>query len=149
MIADQLANAALYSKISDRIATALKYLESTDFSKVEVGKYELEGKDVFAMVSEYQTKNLAEAKWEAHQNYADVQFIVSGQEKMGYAPLETMQIKDAYNAEKDMVVLTGSGDYVTATPGTFIIFFPHDAHQPCVSIGSGSQVKKVVVKVKV
>ena len=148
MIVDQLENGSLYGKISDRIAKALDYLKNKDFLEIETGKYEIEGKDLFAMVSEYQTKNLDDAKWEAHQSYADVQFIVSGEEKMGYAPLETMEIKEPYNAEKDIIILTGSGDYVTATPGTFIIFFPHDAHQPCVSIGVGSKVKKVVVKVR-
>jgi YhcH/YjgK/YiaL family protein len=149
MIIDKLENAALYSCISKRLAAALNYLSTTDLSKVEVGKHEIMGTEVFASVSEYHTKNLADAKWEAHHEYADVQFIISGEEQMGYAPLNKMEELDAYNAEKDIVFLKGKGDYVTATPGTFIVFFPHDAHQPCVSIGAGSDIKKVVVKVKV
>jgi YhcH/YjgK/YiaL family protein len=149
MIIDQLENSGIYNRIGDRFAKALSYLSSTDFSKVENGKYEIEGKDIYAIVSEYQTKSEAEAKWEAHHQYADVQYIVSGEEKMGYAPLETMEIKEAYNADKDVIILQGAGDYVTATPGTFIVFFPHDAHQPTVSTGNNAMVKKVVVKVLV
>ena len=68
---------------------------------------------------------------------------------MGFAPLETMKVTEGYNSEKDIEFLTGTGDYVTARPGSFTIFFPHDAHQPGVAIGESTGVKKVVVKVKV
>jgi YhcH/YjgK/YiaL family protein len=149
MIIDQLENSGLYNKLGDRFAIALKYLFSTDLSKVEVGKYEIEGNEIFAIVSEYQSKAEADAKWEAHQVYADIQYIINGEERMGYAPLETMEIKEPYNPDKDIIFLHGSGDYVTATPGTFVVFFPHDAHQPGVSTGNESMVKKVVVKVMV
>jgi YhcH/YjgK/YiaL family protein len=149
MIIDKLANAGLYSSISPRFAAAFNYLAKTDLTSVAVGKYEIEGTDVFAIVSEYQTKNDADAKWEAHKVYADVQFIVSGLEQMGYAPLSNTTEKDPYNPEKDIVFLNAKGDYLTATAGTFIVFFPHDAHQPCVSVGAGSAIKKVVIKVKV
>jgi len=149
MIIDQLENSALFSCISSRMAEAFDYLRNTRFSSLEVGKYEINGTDIFAIVSEYQTKDEFEAKWEAHQNYTDIQYIISGEEKMGYAPLETMEIREQYNSEKDIIILKGNGDYVTATPGTFIVFFPHDAHQPCVTTGNGSKVKKVVVKVRI
>ncbi|MDP4210863.1 MAG: YhcH/YjgK/YiaL family protein [Bacteroidota bacterium] len=149
MIIDQLENASLYYGIGERFAKGLEYLKNTDFSKVEAGKYEIDGKNVFASVSEYDSKQPDAAKWEAHENYADIQFLVSGKEKMGYAPLETTTVKEAYNAEKDIVILNASGDYVTATPGTFIIFFPKDAHAPCIAIGKSAPVKKVVIKVKV
>jgi YhcH/YjgK/YiaL family protein len=149
MIIDQLENSALYCSISSRLAKAFDYLNNNNLVSLEVGKYEIEGTDVFAIISEYQTKNEGDAKWEAHHNYADVQYIISGEERMGYSPLETMNIREPYNSEKDIIFLNGSGDYVTATAGTFIVFFPHDAHQPCVSIGNGSKVKKVVVKVRV
>jgi len=135
--------------MSSRMEEAFNYLTNTRLSSLEIGKYEINGTDIFAIVSEYQTKDELEAKWEAHQNYTDIQYIILGEERMGYAPLETMEIREQYNAEKDIIFLNGNGDYVTATPGTFIVFFPHDAHQPCVSVGNGSKVKKVVVKVRV
>jgi len=147
MIADQLAKANMYARLGDRFAVALKYLQTNDWAKLEVGKYEIEGSDVFAIVSEYQSKKLEDAKWEAHNKYADIQFIISGEEKMGYAPLSTMTEKDSYNPEKDIVFLDGSGDYITAKPGMFIIFFPHDAHRPSVAVGASLAVKKVVIKV--
>jgi YhcH/YjgK/YiaL family protein len=147
MIADLLNNSDLYAHIDDRLAIAFRYLQTTDFSKLETGRYEVEGKEVYAMVSEYNTKNIEDAKWEAHQKYADVQFVVSGEEKMGYAPLSALEIKETYNSEKDIVILKGSGDYVTVKPGMFVVFFPQDGHQPCVAVHGNAPVKKVVVKV--
>jgi len=147
MIADLLQNADLYARLDDRLAVGLKYLQMTDFSKFAPGKYLIEDNEVFASVSEYNSKKPEDAKWEAHQKYADIQYIVSGEEKMGYAPLNTMEVTEAYNPDKDIVFLKGQGDYVTAKPGMFVIFFPHDAHQPSVMIKESSPVKKVVVKV--
>jgi YhcH/YjgK/YiaL family protein len=149
MIADLLENTDVYLSLDDRLAVGLRYLQTTDLASLPVGKYEIEGKDVFAMVSEYNSKKPADAKWEAHKNYADIQFIVSGVEKMGYAPLDTMEVTESYNPDKDITFLKGSGDYITVKPGMFIVFFPQDAHQPCVAANGSVPVKKVVVKVLV
>jgi YhcH/YjgK/YiaL family protein len=147
MIADVLENAHLYAHLNSRLAVGLNYLQNTDLSKLEIGKHVIEDNEVFALVSEYNSKNPEDAKWEAHEKYADIQFLISGEEKMGYAPLKTMQVKEAYNPEKDIVFLKGTGDYITAKPGTFLVFFPQDAHQPCVAINGNVPVRKVVIKV--
>ena len=147
MIVDQLKNAKLYFHTSERFAVALKYLQTNDLAKFENGRYEIEDKEVFALVSEYNTKSLAEAKWESHNKYADIQYIVIGEEKMGFAPLGSMEVTEGYNPEKDITFLKGKGDYVTVKPGTFVIFFPQDAHQPGVAVNGSTPVKKVVVKV--
>ena len=149
MIKDQLKNAELYSALSRRFAVAFEYISTTNLSTLENGRHEILGSEVYAAISEYQTKPESEAKWESHKKYADIQIVISGEEKMGYAPLDTMKIKDEYNAEKDITILTGSGEYVVAQPGSFVVFMPHDAHQPGVSIGAGSAIKKVVLKVMV
>jgi YhcH/YjgK/YiaL family protein len=147
MIVDSLQNTDLYAHIDDRLAVAFKFLQTNNLSKLENGKHIIQENEVFAMVSEYTSKNLEDAKWEAHEKYADIQVVISGEEKMGYAPLKKMEVKEAYNPEKDIVILKGEGDYVTARPGTFVVFFPQDAHQPCVAIQGNVPVKKVVIKV--
>jgi YhcH/YjgK/YiaL family protein len=47
------------------------------------------------------------------------------------------------------MLLQGDGDYVTVGAGSFVIFFPEDAHMPCMAAGEPAKVKKVVVKVAV
>jgi YhcH/YjgK/YiaL family protein len=149
MITDLIENAALYKKVSDRISKGLEYLKNTDLEKLENGKYEIDGSDVYASVMSYQTKKFEDGKYEAHNKYIDIQYIVSGTEKLYYAPLKDAKVTTAYNEEKDIYFLQANGDHVTAVAGSFIIFYPTEAHMPCIAVGDQSQVKKVVVKVRV
>lgn len=67
MIIDKLANAHLYFGLGERINKALTYIKETDFSKMELGKYEIDGDNIFALVNEYKTKDQNEGKLEAHK----------------------------------------------------------------------------------
>ena len=147
MIIDLLKNAALYKNIDEKICKALDYLASQDFTKIESGRYDIDGDNIYAMVQRYETKPQEDKIWEAHRRYIDVQYVVSGIESMGYAHLDNLSETQAYSDETDYCLLTGSGDYVTVSAGMFVIFFPEDAHNPGQQYESSSQVVKVVVKV--
>lgn len=149
MIADSIENLSIYTGLGEGIKTALKYIAETDFSTVEKGKYPINGDLIYAVVNEYQTKPEAECKIEAHRRYIDVQFVVSGEEAIGYAPLNGQEPSIAYNDEKDCVFYTVPVSKVKISSGMFAIFYPHDLHQPGVSAETESNVKKVVVKVRV
>jgi len=149
MIVDLLENSALYARIDDRLAMGLRYLQTTDFSNLEPGKYPIKENEVFALVSEYNSKKFEDARWEAHRKYADIQYLVHGEEQMGYAPVREFEATQPYNPDNDIVFLAGKGDYIAVRPGMFVIFFPQDAHQPGVAITESMPVRKVVVKVLV
>ena len=81
MIFDTLDNIKNYEGLG-RVYTALQFLAETDFSKVELGRYELQGDDIFYMVQQYETdpdKTISEA----HKKYIDIQFMVDGEEIIG------------------------------------------------------------------
>lgn len=147
MIIDKLSNAEQYYGLSQRIEKALKYLKDTDLAKLEIGKYEIEGKNIFAVVSEYETKNIEQGRWEAHRNYLDIQFLISGKEKIGYASINEMKVNVEYNEEKDVLFLEGEGDFLSVKDGTFALFAPEDVHMPCIKIENNQNVKKIVVKI--
>ena len=150
MIYDKLENLDLYSCISEKMAMAINYITTTDFSNMNVGKYELLGKEVFVIVSEYNTKVASEVKWEAHKTYADIQFVIKGSEKMGFSSIDKMtKVTEPYNAEKDIEFYEGEGNYVDVNAGEVCFFFPHDVHRPSMEIGGSKPVKKVIVKVMV
>ena len=149
MITDKLEYYNIYTRISDRVANALMYLLTTDLKSLENGISVVEEDEIFAQVSEYVTKPATELLWESHFKFVDIQVIIEGEEKMGFAPLENMKILETYNADKDVQILAGTGDYLTARPGSFTMFFPHDAHQTGIAIKECSKVKKLVLKVKV
>jgi len=148
MIIDQLKNANLYSK-DKALAKALEYLTQTDFKTLAVGRYELDGTKRFALVQEPLTRTLEGALFEAHRKYIDVQYIVDGIEQMGYAPINTLQGATPYDESKEAEMLRGAGDTLTVRPGMFVVFFPEDAHMPCLAVGQPAKVKRVVVKVAV
>jgi YhcH/YjgK/YiaL family protein len=150
MIADIIKNKYLYESISPRIKMALEYIAKTDFSKIEQGKYELDGANLFVLIQEYDTLPYEQCKWECHQKYIDIQYIAEGVEQIGVNNTAKMQVTDEYNPEKDIAFLSGDGDYVTFSKGSYGIFFPEDAHQPKIAPGDVfGKVKKVVVKIKI
>ncbi len=149
MVYDKLENLELYSNLSKRMEMAINYLMMTDFSNMKTGKYELLGNEVIAQVSEYNTKLPEDAKWEAHKKYADIQYLVHGEEKMGFTFLEKVQSTEPYNEEKDIEFFKGEGNYIEMRPGDVFIFFPHDIHRPGIAISQPKAIKKVVIKVKV
>lgn len=149
MIIDSLKNADSYSALGKRIITALEFLKNTDFSKIEDGKTEIQGDEIFAMIQHYETKVREQCKWEAHRKYIDIQFLAEGTELIGTNNVTNMQVTETYNSEKDVMFLNGNGgDFITLTKDKFILLFPHDAHMPCLTNGNApSKVTKVVVKI--
>lgn len=149
MIIDKLGNASFYYGISEKIATALKYLENTDLSGFQNGKYEIDGDDIFVIVQDYNTKLLSEGKFEVHRRYIDIQYIIKGVEKIGYTNVHKLKSSTEYDEEKDIIFFEGEGDFVTVEEGFFTIFAPEDAHMPGIESKISQYVKKAVIKVKV
>ncbi|BCR06890.1 DUF386 domain-containing protein [Desulfuromonas versatilis] len=148
MVIDSLDNAARYAGLGQGIARALEYLAATDLAAAADGRYEIDGERIFAMIQSYPTKPPEQGFWEAHRRYVDVQYVVSGTERFGYANLAGLQAKP-YDEQRDLVVLEGTGDFFEVGAGSFVILFPQDAHMPGLQAGAAQQVKKVVVKVAV
>jgi YhcH/YjgK/YiaL family protein len=145
------AFAVSYFKNRERWNKAFNFLKTNDLSGLELKRYDIDGDNVYAPVSEYLTKNEADAKYEAHQKYIDIQYVVSGKELIGVAPIsQKMEVLEPYDSNKDVEFLTVSkGENLTALPDRFFIFFPEDAHRPGLKDGDNSPVRKVVVKVKI
>ena len=142
--------ATYYFKHPDRWNKAFKFLATTDLKNIKTGKYELDGENLFASVSEYESKNEENVKIEAHKIYADIQYVISGEEQMGVLPLEKMNPFIPYNDKHDIAFFKTdmTNYYRHADSSNFFIFFPNDAHRPGVKIVGNTPIKKVVIKVK-
>ena len=148
MIIDKIENAHIYKMIGERISKSFEYIKATDLKTLPTGKYAIDGENIFALVSEYKTKPESEGKLEAHRKYIDVQYVISGEEFMGYVPLGNQQILEPYKEENDIVFFTGDKSFTKVSEGMFAIFFPEDVHMPGISTGKISDVKKLVIKVR-
>jgi YhcH/YjgK/YiaL family protein len=151
MIVDNIENYANYLALPERIVRAIEYIGSTDFTFVESGQYELDGKNMISIVSRYRTKLPEQAVWESHKNYIDVQFVAGGNERFGHIPMTSSPVaKTPYSEEKDVIFYEPGEATFAAPAGTFMIFYPDDIHAPGLAAGNPpqpSEVVKVVVKV--
>lgn len=152
MIFDEKKNLDFYRNlgIEGRYAKAVDFLQNTDLEALEPGKYEIDGKNVYANVTAYTTIPWEEAKYEAHEHYTDIQYVIEGSEIMSYAPVHEMTVKVPYNPDKDVVFFenTTPGLRVVTGAGQYLIFNPWDAHKPKAANGEPVPIKKVIVKIK-
>lgn len=132
------------------LVKGLEYLKNTDFEKLPVGRYEIDGEKIYAMVQEYQTSPREKRKAEAHRKYIDIQYVYQGVEVVGYSLTDTKSvISEDLLAEKDAVfygTVEGERDLILSA-GRFAIFFPTDIHRPGCNFEKEHSVKKVVIKV--
>lgn len=147
MIADNIKNAGQYFSYGERFKKAMEFLQATDINLLENGTHELDGKNLFAIVSEYDTKPMEEGKWESHLKYYDVQYVASGEERIGYVFKEKMKQSQEYDTDNDFMLWEGKGDFLAVKAGDFLILGPDDVHMPSIQVNGVSKVKKVVLKV--
>jgi len=133
MVLDRLARASQYAGLSPILARALRHLTATDWNVHPFGRHALEGEDLMAIVSEYDTQGADRVPWEAHRRYIDVQYVHTGIERIGYAPLSTLET-GVYDEQRDLVSATGEGSWLTLPAGSFAILWPDEAHRPGVAL---------------
>lgn len=135
------------SNYSENIAEGLKFLLNADFSNLEDGKHILSDTD-FVNIQTYTTKSNAD--FEAHREYIDIQYIISGEEIISVSQYDECKTTIAYNSEKDIEFLSGKGFDNILSEGEFMILYPKDAHKPSISININNPqtVRKAVVKVR-
>lgn len=148
MIVDSLKNADKYISLHPRFAKAFEFIKAQNLAAIEAGKYPIDGTDIHASVSDKDGVKREDAKFEAHNNYIDIQVCPSGRETIGWKPREKcVTVKTEYNPEKDVTFFSDQPDtYFQLNEGQFAIFYPEDVHAPM--IGEGS-IKKLVVKIKI
>jgi YhcH/YjgK/YiaL family protein len=143
--------AVSYFKNKERWGKAFNFFKNTDLTKLEVKRYDIDGDNLFATVSEYISKNEETTKFEVHRKYIDIQYVISGKEVMNIAQLTSVkEVLMPYDATKDIEFVTVNKLVsLKATPDKFFIFFPVDVHRPGLKDGVNSPVRKVVIKLKV
>ena len=149
MILDNIKNIQLYADLSPSIVRALKYLRDTDFSKFAPGRYEISGNEIFSIIHNYKTKEMEDCRLEAHRRYIDIHFMAEGSEVIGYSLFNNQEPATDYDEENDFILYCGEKNYLILNEGMFAVFYPSDLHMPGLITEKPTDVKKVVIKVKV
>ncbi len=133
------------------IQTALKWIADHDVACMDAGTYEICGRDLYINIQDITTRPAEECRPERHNEYLDIQYIVSGVERMGCAPYTGSEPVLADYSDKDFVFYKDPERevFVDVTPGCYCIFFSNDIHRPGCAAGEPGNVRKVVAKVKI
>jgi len=148
MILDTLSNASCYAGVHSSLSRAFSWLADYDHSTPD-GRYEIGDDSLVAIVQRYETAPAADKKWETHRLHGDIQYMVEGSERIGYAERSGLAVKTLYNPEKDAEFYLppdGSSTFLELCAGSFAIFLPQDGHQPGVMLDRPSAIQKVVIK---
>ena len=151
MLLAPLAHAAQNDYLAQRFQKAYEFLSHDNLATLPLGRTTIDGDEVFANVQEYDTVPALDKQMEAHRRYYDVQFVVSGEELIQYAPLEGLTEIGSFDTESDFGMYATPADCsnLVVRAGQLAIFAPEDAHKPGCSLGASKPVRKIVVKVQV
>lgn len=142
MILDSLKNSALYYGVSPRMKQAFELIASTDWTTMEPGIHELDGKDIYVNVMERELKQKPDAKLEIHNEYIDIQVLIRGEEE-SFGWSERRELKKPlgeFSVENDIQLFDDVPQtYYTMRPGQFTVLFPEDGHAPMVGEGTVRQ----------
>jgi len=149
MVLDTLENSALYESLHPRFHKAFHFLRTMPLLSLTAGKHPIHGNDIFALVQEYTTQEYVDQQMEGHKKYIDIQYVISGKEKIGHMLYQGQPVAKPYDLEGDYHLFKQPpAIFSILSQGQFMIFFPQHLHLPSLSITNPAPVKKIVVKVR-
>lgn len=150
MIIDDISQHQKYHSINRLFEQAFQYLTTTNFEAMPLGKVTLIPNQLYAIVNEYTTIPAEGELSEAHEKFIDIQYIVSGIEKIGVSFLANSTKHKPYQPEDDVTLFQNPPSFFAVLhPYQFTILFPTDVHLPNIVYKEPTIVRKVVMKVAV
>lgn len=147
MVVDSLSHLQDIVKLHPLFSEVVRFVKEHDLRLFEQGSYNIKGDDVYLNIDVVEGKTPDAATLEVHRRMIDIQIPLTGTETYGYTPLQLLPPVE-FDEKRDIAFFHGQKplEYVTCLQGMFVIFFPQDAHAPCIS--KEKQLKKAVFKVK-
>jgi biofilm protein TabA len=134
------------------LQAGLKFLLETDLCLLPLGEHEIQGKQIYAKITEYKTEPKEQRRPESHKKYVDIQYICSGEEMIGSAQIaEVGEIDEDCLSERDILFYKSiaTETQVILTQGMFAVYFPWDVHRPNCNAGEQtSNIRKILVKIE-
>ncbi len=124
---------------------AFNFIEKSVSKDAAEKKYEIDD-NMYAVIETSLPKKPEEQKLEAHKKYIDLQYIIQGQDVMGWQYLaDCKKLFLDYNETKDIEFYADDFKLkFMLRQGEFAVFFPKDAHAP---LCGEAPVKKCIVKI--
>jgi biofilm protein TabA len=115
------------------------------------GRHEIDEDRAYAIMITHTPKPASECRFETHQRYADIVYLVEGTEMIGYDPAEMLAPAGSYDQGRDLAFYKTPEFYtpVLLRAGMVAVFYPEDGHMPGVIYEHAESVRKIVVKTRV
>lgn len=139
-----------FKSIHPRFSDAFEFLKKAVNEDYKDGNYEIDGKNIYAFISSYETKTESEVQFEAHNKYIDIQCVVSGTEVIGFESEKEVSLTQDYKDGNDICfyALNENYDKIALKKGEFVIVMTDELHAPCLSVENKPEnVRKIVVKI--
>ena len=151
MVFDSIKNLKKYINLVSGLDSVVNFLNNTDIHNLKSGDISIKGEDIFVKVIEYETTSEGplKGKFETHRRYIDIQCMAKGCEVIRYSNVSELKGSVKYDPQKDFE-LFDSEDYssIILNESQFVLFFPHDGHEPGCLFRRPEKVKKLVFKVR-
>ena len=149
MIFGNIKNLKEFEFLQEDVLKCLEYTKAHDLLNFEKGSHEIDGDRLFVNIVEYETTTPENRFWEAHKDYLDLHFMLSGKEQIDVNFIDNMEQKE-FVLKDDFLPLEGEpNSHVVLTKGDFLICYPTDGHRTAVQVGEPMRIKKAIFKIKI
>lgn len=147
---DKLEFAKLYHCNKAGWDKAFAFMRDHNPDSLKIGKYVIDGDNVFADVTDNPSSELKDAKWHSHRQYSDIIYVIKGKEKTGIAPIIGAPVLIPFNDKGDSQFYNQNmkGTYYISNTDTFFILLPTDVHRPFILVDGCNYVKRIRIKIK-
>jgi biofilm protein TabA len=154
VIVADVANLRTQVILTPNMEKGIDFLLKGGLADLPTGRVLIDDLNVYAEVQAYDTVegDIADATFEGHRTYIDIQCVVTGDEIIGWTSPDHVTVTTEYVADGDYWLGTADAAHITPirlTSGQAAVFYPTDPHAPRRAAGSSSPVQKIVVKVAI
>ncbi len=147
MILSLITDSERYDALSRPVGEALRWLRNFNPADFTPGSTELEN----GIIVKFETPSLhprESGTLEAHRKFIDIHVPLKGTEIIGWAPVSQLKhVRTPYKEDEDIAFWGDAAhSLLHVKPGQLAIFFPEDAHAPCIGLGNH---RKLCIKIPV
>lgn len=149
MITGNIHQLELVPYLPAKLREAIEYVKANITADTPLGKHDVDGNNVFVLISNDSTEAFEQRRAEYHAKYLDIQIVLNGVEGMTFSNLPAGTPDTDWLADKDIAFLSAGEQEKTFVmqPGDFVVFFPGEVHKPLCAVGEPARVRKAVVKI--
>ena len=151
MLVSRLEDVHKYLAYTARFEKAFTWLRTADLASLPLGVHIIDGDRITANIQEFDTVSSSEKAYEAHRRYADIHYVIAGEELVSIAHVSQVQPLQAFDEQADFCLYSepASCMLIPLQADEFVVAYPEDAHKPGCALTAPSHIRKVCIKVLV